>query len=159
MFADAGVTTATILILVGFSKVSSWVIVSSDLPTVILDTFTAISSNKIVILLLINILLLIVGMIMEANAAIVMLTPLLLPLINTLGVSTVHFGVIMALNLCIGLVTPPVGTCILLGNTIAGEKLESTLVSALPMIGICIIWLLFVTYIPGITTWLPSVLS
>ncbi len=159
LFADAGVTTATILILVGFSKVSSWVVVSSNLPSVILDTFLSISESKIVILLLINILLLIVGMLMEANAAIVMLTPLLLPLINQLGVSTVHFGVVMALNLCIGLVTPPVGTCILLGNTISGEKLEDTLMAALPMIAISVIWLLLVTYIPALTTWLPSVLN
>ena len=158
MFSDAGVTTATILILVGFSKVSSWVIVSSDLPNAILSTFLSISESPVVILLLINILLLIVGMLMEANAAIVMLTPLLLPLIKTLGMSTVQFGVVMALNLCIGLVTPPVGTCILLGNTISGEKLENTLVAALPMIAISIIWLLVVTYVPAFTTWLPSVL-
>ena len=98
-------------------------------------------------------------MLMEANAAIVMLTPLLLPLINQLGVSTVQFGVVMALNLCIGLVTPPVGTCILLGNTISGEKLEDTLIAALPMIGLSIIWLMIVTYVPAFTTWLPSVLK
>ncbi|MCJ7855989.1 TRAP transporter large permease [Lachnospiraceae bacterium NSJ-143] len=159
LFAEAGVTTATILILVGFSKVSSWVVVSSDLPAAILNTFLSISESKIVILLLINILLLIVGMLMEANAAIVMLTPLLLPLINQLGVSTVQFGVVMALNLCIGLVTPPVGTCILLGNTISGEKLEDTLIAALPMIGLSIIWLMIVTYVPAFTTWLPSVLK
>ncbi|MCI1958210.1 MAG: TRAP transporter large permease [Clostridia bacterium] len=159
IFADSGVTTATILILVGFSKVSSWVVVSSGLPTVVLNTFTSLTSSKIVVLLLVNILLLIVGMLMDANAAIVMLTPLLLPLITKLGVSTVQFGVIMSLNLCIGLVTPPVGTCILLGNTIAGEKLENTLVAAIPMILISLVWLLFVTYVPELTIWLPSVLG
>ncbi|MEA5083476.1 MAG: TRAP transporter large permease [Lachnospiraceae bacterium] len=159
IFAESGVTTATILILIGFSKVSSWVVVTSQLPNALLDLMLSITNSKIIILLLINILLLIVGMIMDANPAIVMLTPLLMPLIKELGVSTIHFGVLMALNLCIGLVTPPVGTCILLGNTIAGEKLENTLKASLPMIGLCIVFMMFVTYVPALTTWLPSVLS
>jgi C4-dicarboxylate transporter DctM subunit len=73
--------------------------------------------------------------------------------------STVHFGVIMALNLCIGLVTPPVGTCILLGNQIAKTKLEDTLKAALPMILISVIWLLIVTYVPGTVEWLPNMLG
>ncbi|MCQ4726000.1 TRAP transporter large permease [Anaerotignum faecicola] len=159
IFAESGVTTATILILIGFSKVSSWVVVASGLPDALVQGMLSITSNKFVILFLINILLFIVGMLMDANPAIVMLTPLLLPLIKELGVSTIHFGVVMALNLCIGLVTPPVGTCILLGKTISGESLESTLKAALPMIGLSIAFLMVVTYVPALTTWLPSVLS
>ena len=159
IFAESGVTTATILILIGFSKVSSWVVVTSQLPNALLDAMLAITSSKIVILLLINILLLIVGMIMDANPAIVMLTPLLMPLIKELGVDTIHFGIIMALNLCIGLVTPPVGTCLLLGNTIAGEKLEDTFKAALPLIGLSLVFLMVVTYVPALTTWLPSMLA
>ena len=159
IFAESGVTTATILILIGFSKVSSWVVVASGLPDALVQGMLSITSNKFVILFLINILLFIVGMLMDANPAIVMLTPLLLPLIKELGVSTIHFGVVMALNLCIGLVTPPVGTCILLGKTISGESLENTLKAALPMIGLSIAFLMVVTYVPALTTWLPSVLS
>ncbi len=159
IFAESGVTTAVILILIGFSKVSSWVVVTSQLPDALLKGMLAITSSKVVILLLINILLLIVGMIMDANPAIVMLTPLLMPLIKELGMDTIQFGVVMALNLCIGLVTPPVGTCLLLGNTIAKEKLEDTLKAALPMIGLSIAFLMVVTYVPALTTWLPSVLS
>ena len=159
IFAESGVTTATILLLIGFSKVSSWVVVASGLPDALVQGMLSITSNKFVILFLINILLFIVGMLMDANPAIVMLTPLLLPLIKELGVSTIHFGVVMALNLCIGLVTPPVGTCILLGKTISGESLESTLKAALPMIGLSIAFLMVVTYVPALTTWLPSVLS
>jgi tripartite ATP-independent transporter DctM subunit len=159
MCTEAGITAATILLLVGFAKGASWVVVTSGLPQAILDGFLAITNSKIIILLLINILLLIVGMIMEANAAIVMLAPILLPLVKTLGMTTVHFGVIMALNLCIGLVTPPVGTCILLGNQIAGQKLSETLKHALPMIVICIIWLMIITYIPATVEFLPSLIN
>ena len=154
IFAESGVTTATILILIGFSKVSSWVVVASGLPDALVQGMLSITSNKFVILFLINILLFIVGMLMDANPAIVMLTPLLLPLIKELGVSTIHFGVVMSLNLFIGL-----GTCILLGKTISGESLESTLKAALPMIGLSIAFLMVVTYVPALTTWLPSVLS
>ena len=154
--ADAGITAATILLLVGFAKGASWVVVASALPQTILNFFVSITNSKFIILLLVNILLLIVGMIMEANAAIVMLAPILLPLVTSLGMSTMQFGVIMALNLCIGLVTPPVGTCILLGNAIAKQKLEDTLKAALPMIAISVIWLMLVTYVPALTEWLPG---
>ena len=157
MCTEAGITAATILLLVGFAKGASWVVVTSGLPQAILDGFLAITNSHIIILLLINILLLIVGMIMEANAAIVMLAPILVPLIEALGMSTIHFGIIMALNLCIGLVTPPVGTCILLGNAISKENLSNTLKHALPMIAICVIWLMVVTYVPATVEWLPSI--
>ena len=159
LFAESGVVTATILMLIGFSKVSSWVIVTSGLPITLLESLLSITSNPVIILLLINMLLFVVGMLMDANPAIVMLTPLLLPLIKELGISTIHFGVVMSLNLCIGLVTPPVGTCILLGKTIAGESLENTFKAALPMIGLSVLFLMVVTYFPPLTTWLPSVLS
>lgn len=95
-------------------------------------------------------------MLMEGTAAIVMLTPLVIPLLKSYGIDTIHFGVIMALNLCIGLVTPPVGSCLLLANELAGEKLERTFVSALPMIGLSIAMLMLVTYVPGLTSWLPD---
>lgn len=159
MCADAGITAATILLLVGFAKGASWVVVTSGLPQTIIEVFLSITESKVIILLLINVLLLIVGMIMEANAAIVMLAPILLPLVETLGMSTVHFGVLMALNLCIGLITPPVGTCILLGNQISGEKLSATLKHALPMIGICIVWLMIITYLPATVEFLPSLIN
>lgn len=156
VFSASGVTSATIMLLVGLSKASSYVIVTSKLPQMILGTFSEISSNPIIILLLINLLLLIVGMFMEGNAAIVMLTPLLMPLIKAMGISSVHFGVFMALNLCIGLVTPPVGNCLLLGNAIAGERLERTMKAAIPMIIISIAWLMVVTYVPAFSEWLPG---
>lgn len=159
ILSDSAVTTSTILMMLALSKVSSWVVVTSKLPMDIVTMFTAFTDSTIVILLLLNILLLIVGMLMEANAAVVMLTPLIIPLLKSYGISTVHFGVVMALNLCIGLVTPPVGACILLGNEIAGAKLEKTIARALPMIFISILVLMVVTYLPATTTWLPNLMN
>jgi C4-dicarboxylate transporter DctM subunit len=159
ILADSAVMTAAILMMLALSKVSSWVVVASKLPMDIMNTLSAMTDSPVVILLFLNGLLLIVGMLMEANAAVVMLTPLIIPLLKAYGISTVHFGIVMCLNLCIGLVTPPVGACILLGNEIAGEKLERTLVKALPMIGVSIVVLMIVTYVPATTTWLPDLMK
>lgn len=141
----------------GVSKASSWVVVTSGLPALILNFFQTITNSPVVIMLLINILLLIVGCVMEANAAIVMLTPLLMPLLNNIGMSTIQFGVIMALNLCLGLVTPPVGGCLMIGNMIAEEKLERTLKAILPMFALGLVILGLITYVPQLTLWLPSI--
>lgn len=157
VFGKSAVTTSSLLFVMGVSKASSWIVVTSGLPSVILDFFGRITNSGVVIMFLINLLLFIVGMLMEGNAAIVMLTPLLMPLIKQVGMSPIQFGVVMALNLCLGLVTPPVGGCLMIGNMIAEEKLENTLKAVLPMLGIGILVLMLTTYIPQFTLWLPSV--
>ncbi len=159
ILVEAAISTAAILMLVGLSKSSSYVIVTSRLPQAVLGAFQEFTSSPIVMLMLINIMFLLIGMLMEANAAIVMMTPLLMPLMNAFHIDPIHFGLIMSVNLYIGLVTPPVGICILLGNQMAGAKLERTLRAAMPMILIALIVLLLVTYVPGLTTWLPSILT
>lgn len=156
IFANSALTTATLTFVIGTSKASSWVIVASRLPQNLLQFFLSISNNPNVILLMINVMLLIVGCIMEGNCAIVMLSPLLLPFLMEYGISPVHFGVVMALNLCLGLVTPPVGGCLMLGNIIAEEKLEQTLKQVIPMFIIGVIWLMFITYFPQLSLWLPN---
>ena len=158
ILVDSSITTATVMMLLALSKVSSWVIVTSKLPGDILGFFSMFTDSPIVILLFLNLLLLVIGMLMEGTAAIVMLTPLVIPLLKSYGISTVHFGVVMALNLCIGLVTPPVGSCLLLANELAGEKLERTFLSALPMIVLSVIMLMIVTYVPATTSWLPDLM-
>jgi len=155
-FGMSAVATAAMVLLVGTSKSTSYVIVTSGLPQSILMRFTELSRDTAVILLLINVIFLVIGMIMEANSAIVMMTPLLMPLIKSYGIDPIHFGVLMSLNLYIGLMTPPVGVSILLGNTIAGSRLGQTIKSALPMLCIALIILLLVTYIPPLTIWLPG---
>lgn len=157
-FFEASVSTATIMIMIGLSKASSYVVVTSGLPQQMLTLFSAITSNKYVILLLINILFLIIGMLMEASAAIIMMTPILLPVLSAFNIDILHFGIIMSLNLSIGVVTPPVGLSLLVCNQIGKTSLWESVKAMLPMFFICLIVLTLVTYIPGISTWLPSLM-
>lgn len=159
IFVDASVSTATIMIMVGLSKASSYVVVTSGLPQLLLDMFSSITSSKIVILLLLNILFLIIGMLMEANAAIIMMTPILTPLLTAFGIDTLSFGIVMGFNLCIGLVTPPVGLCLLLCNQIGETSLVKTLKAMMPMLIISVVILMLITYIEPLTTFLPSLLA
>lgn len=158
-FVDASVSTATIMVMVGLSKASSYVVVTSGLPQLLMDLFTAITDNKFVILLLLNLLFLIIGMLMEANAAIIMMTPILTPLLTAFNISPLAFGIVMSFNLCIGLVTPPVGLCLLLCNQIGETSLGKALKAMLPMLLISIIVLMLITYIEPLTTFLPSLLN
>ncbi len=159
VFIEAAISTATIMVLVGLSKASSYVITTSGMPQELVETFTKMTSSKAVILFLINILFLIIGMLMEANAAVVMMVPILTPLLNAFGVDMLHFGIFMNFNLCIGLVTPPVGLCLLISDNIADTGLSKTLKSLWPMLLIAILVLFATTYIPQLTTWLPSLMK
>lgn len=158
-FVDASVATATIMVMVGLSKASSYVVVTSGLPQKLMQLFSSITDSKFVILLLLNLLFLIIGMLMEANAAIIMMTPILTPLMTAYGISPLAFGIVMSFNLCIGLVTPPVGLCLLLCNQIGETSLSKALKALLPMLGISVIVLLLITYIDPLTTLLPSLLK
>ena len=159
LFVDASISTAAIMVMVGISKASGYVIVVSYLPQMLLNFMQSVTGSKIIVLIMLNILFLIIGMLMEANAAIIMMTPLITPLLATFGIDALQFGIIMSFNLCIGLVTPPVGLCALMTNQIAKASFSKTLKSMLPYLCIAILVLLLITYVPAITTWLPSVLD
>ena len=150
IFVDGAISTATILMLVGISKSSGYVITTSGLPHQVLEVFSSFTNSTVVILLLLNILFLVIGMLMEANAAIIMMTPILLPLLDAFG---------MSFNLCIGLVTPPVGICLLMTNQIAEARFVQTLKSVMPMLLIGVVVLMLVTYIPQVTTFLPGLIK
>ena len=113
----------------------------------------------VLILLLLNLLFLIIGMLMEANAAIIMMTPILMPLLTLYGINPLMFGIVMSFNLCIGLVTPPVGLCLLLSNQIGETSLSKSLKALMPLLLISIVVLLLITYVDPLTTWLPSLLK
>ena len=159
IFVDGAISKATILLLVGISKSSVYVITTSGLPHQVLEVFSSFTNSTVVILLLLNILFLVIGMLMEANAAIIMMTPILLPLLDAFGIDPLQFGIMMSFNLCIGLVTPPVGICLLMTNQIAGARFVQTLKSVLPMLFIGIVVLMLVTYIPQVTTFLPGLIK
>jgi C4-dicarboxylate transporter DctM subunit len=156
IFYDSCITSTIMLFLVGCSKASSWVLAVARIPDNIARELMSVSSDAIVLLILINVFLLIVGMFMEANVAVVIFTPILLPIADACGLTVVQFGVVMCLNLCIGLLTPPVGLCALLGNNIADARLEITLKKCIPFVFIGVTMLMLITFVPFFTMWLPN---
>ncbi len=158
MLASA-VSSSALMYVVGCSKISSYVLAASKVTDAIAAGIMSISDNRIVILLIINLLLLFVGMLMEANVAILIFTPILLPIAASVGMSTLNLGVLMTINLCLGLLTPPVGLCLIMGNDIAGGNFGRTLKRALPFFGISLFVIALVTYWPAFTEFLPSILK
>jgi C4-dicarboxylate transporter DctM subunit len=149
-------TAAIIMLIVGMAKFFSWVLVNNRVPQTVASLIMETTRNPIMLLLLINVVLLIVGCFMEANAALVMLVPVLLPIAQAAGVSPIHFGVIACVNLCLGLVTPPVGLTLNLSCEMGGCKLEEGAREALPFLIVGILFLLVLTYVPAVSMTLPS---
>ncbi len=149
-------TTAIVMLLIGASMSMSWVMSYENIPQNISDVLLNISDNKIVILLIINLLLLLVGIFMDMTPAVLIFTPIFLPVVTKLGMDPTHFGIIMVLNLCIGLCTPPVGSVLFVGVGVAKTTIEKVVRPLLPMFIAMIIALMFVTYIPELTLWLPK---
>ncbi len=156
IFKQSGLVVATTMIIMGTSKISGWVLTFAKVPTTIANAILGASSSSFMIILLINLFLILVGMFMEANAAIVILTPILLPIVTKCGMSPLQFGTVLCTNLCMGLITPPVGGCLTIGNEIAHARLEKTFVRCLPFLAIEAIVLTLVNAVPAFSTWLPS---
>ena len=153
---DSADTSATVILLMAMATIFGNILTLENIPSTIATFILGITSSKILILLIINILLLIVGMFMETLAAIVILTPILLPIVTPLGVDPVHFGVIMVVNLAIGFITPPVGVNLFVASGISNLRLERIAKAVLPMLGLMILVLLLLTYVPDICLWLPN---
>ena len=153
---SAGRSTAVIMIVVGAAKLFSWLLAYTGVPQAVSAFVLANVSDALVFLLVVNVLLLIIGMFLEANAALVMLVPVLYPIALALGVDPVHFGVVVVLNLCIGLITPPVGLCLNIACMIARSPLERGSVAILPFLAAALAVLLLVTLVPQASLLLPG---
>ena len=127
-----------------------------SLPDRITELFTSISDNKYVILLSINIMLLLLGTLMDMAPLILILTPILLPVVQNLGIDPVHFGMIMMVNLGMGLITPPIGSVLFVGSAVAKIPIEVVVKALFPFFIALFFVLMMVTYIPGLSLWLPS---
>ncbi|WP_077613104.1 TRAP transporter large permease [Clostridium sp. Marseille-P2415] len=145
-----------IMFLVGASNIMAWVMSFTGIPDAIAGGVLSISDNKIIVLLTINLLLLFVGTFMDLTPAILIFTPILLPVCQKLGMSALHFGIMIVYNLCIGCITPPVGNILFVGIKVAGRKLEHVMPLLLRYYVAIFIILLLVTYIPWISTFLPQ---
>jgi len=149
-------TTAIVMLLIGTSMGMSWVLSYENIPQELTSAMMGISDNPIVILLLINLILLIVGIFMDITPAVLIFTPIFLPVVTELGMSSVQFGIIMVMNLCIGLCTPPVGSVLFVGCSVADIKIRQVVRPLLPMFLAMIFVLLLTTFIPALSTWLPE---
>ncbi|MCD1617727.1 TRAP transporter large permease [Salipiger manganoxidans] len=150
--------SATVLIIVATASVFTWIIATQGFPALLRDWLTGITDSPVVFLLIVNLLLLVVGMFMESISAVLILLPILLPMAQAFGINPVQFGIITALNLSIGLITPPYGICLYVAATVPGRRIEQVSRRVwLPLL--CMLGaLMLVTFIPAVSLWLPSVL-
>ncbi|MGF1861306.1 TRAP transporter large permease [Photobacterium profundum] len=156
VIADSAIMSSVILFLIACSGLMSWSMTFANIPDTIGDILISISDNKLVILLLINITLLIIGVFMDMTPAMLIFTPIFYPVVTALGMSPVHFGVLMTYNLAIGIVTPPVGTVLFVSCSMTGEKVTRVIKPLLPIFMLQIIGLLLITYFPFFSLYLPS---
>jgi tripartite ATP-independent transporter DctM subunit len=150
-------TLSIVMILIAFAASFGYIMTLMQIPSKITTLFLTLSDNRYVILMCINFMLLGLGTLMDMAPLILIMTPILLPVITSIGVDPVHFGMIMLVNLGIGLITPPVGAVLFVGAAIGKVSIESTIKALLPFYAALFMVLIAVTYIPAISLWLPSV--
>ncbi len=150
------IINAVVLFLVATSSVFTWILTYENFPMMVADMLLSVTQNKILILLILNVLLLFLGMFIDQTPAIIMLVPVLLPLAQRLDIHIIHLGVIVVINLSFGLITPPVGTSLFVGCRIANLPITAVVRPMLPFLPIMIAVLFLVTYVPAIIMWLPT---
>ncbi|MFP4090774.1 MAG: TRAP transporter large permease [Cyclobacteriaceae bacterium] len=150
-------TTSIVMILIGTSVGMSWVMSYENLPQAVSNALLSVSDNPIIILLLINLILLFVGIFMDMTPAVLIFTPIFLPVVTQIGMDPVHFGIVMVLNLCIGLCTPPVGSVLFVGCSVANIGIDKVIKPLLPLFLAMVVALIIVTYVPELSLWLPEV--
>ncbi|HJF51994.1 MAG TPA: TRAP transporter large permease [Butyricicoccus pullicaecorum] len=153
------IISAPVMFIIGVSTGFGRVLAITQMPSMIAEGILGITSNSVLLLILINLLLLLVGTFMETNAAIIILTPILLPIVTALGINPIHFGMIMILNLAIGFITPPLGANLFMASEISRVKFETLAKTIWPWIGAMIVVLIIITYIPQISLFLPQMMG
>ena len=147
------------MVILACATAFSKVLTIQQIPVLVTETLMDITQNKILLLILINILLLIIGCVMDQTPAILILSPILLPVAKSIGVDPVHFGIIMVANLAIGFITPPLGMALFVAARVSNSKLEVVLKGILPFILVMITTLMMITFIPQISMLLPNLLK
>jgi tripartite ATP-independent transporter DctM subunit len=154
---QSGITTAVVFLLIGTSMAMSWVLAFENIPQDISAALLSLSNSKVIILLIINLILLAVGTFMDMTPAVLIFTPIFLPIVEGLGVHPIHFGIIMIMNLCIGICTPPVGSALFVGCGIANTTITKVLKHIIPFFIAMIVVLFITTYIPEISLVVPKI--
>lgn len=149
-------TTAIVMLLIGASMGMSWIMSYEQIPQTVSSALLSVSHNEIIVLLLINLILLFVGMFMDMTPAVLIFTPIFLPIVTQMGIDPIQFGIMMVLNLCIGLCTPPVGSILFIGCSVAEIRIEQVVKPLIPLFLAMIAALLLVTFVPQLSLWLPN---
>lgn len=152
---QTGITTGVVMLLIGASSGMSWIMTIANIPQTVSAALLGLSHSPVLILLSINILLLAVGTFMDMTPAVLIFVPIFLPVVEALGMHPVHFGIILIANLCIGLCTPPVGTCLFIGCGVGQTTIARVTRHMLPFFAAMIAALLLITYVPSLSLWLP----
>lgn len=155
LLLQTGITTAVIMLLIGASSGMSWIMTMANIPQTVSAALLGLSDNPFLILLTINLLLLIVGTFMDMTPAVLIFTPIFLPVAVSLGMHEVHFGIMMIANLCIGLCTPPVGTCLFIGCGVGKTSIAKVTKPMLPFFAAMVVALLVISYVPAVSLWMP----
>ncbi|MCG7522793.1 TRAP transporter large permease [Ruegeria sp. Ofav3-42] len=155
---DSVAITVTIMLIIGFSHVMGWLLAIEQMPQVLAETFLNYADSKFMFLVIITILLLVVGCLVEGVPAKLILVPILLPVVDQFGVDRVHFGIILTLNLLLGIATPPMGMGLYIISRVSGVPFEKVAVAVLPVLVPLFIVLLMVTFVPGFSLWLPNMI-
>ena len=152
---DTCVTSAVVMLLIGACAGMSWIMTLANIPQTVSAGLLGLSDNPVMILMAINLLLICVGTFMDMTPAILIFTPIFLPVVSELGMHPIHFGMMMIVNLSIGLCTPPVGTCLFIGCKVGETTIANVVRPLLPFYGAMLIALVIITYVPSTSLWLP----
>lgn len=153
---QSGITTAVVMLLIGTSMAMSWVLAYESIPQDISAALLGLTDNKIILLLIINMILLFVGTFMDMTPAVLIFTPIFLPIVQNLGMHPIHFGIVLIMNLCIGICTPPVGSCLFVGCGIAETTITRVIRHLMPFFLAMIAVLLVTTFVPAISLLIPN---
>jgi tripartite ATP-independent transporter DctM subunit len=155
IFFKSMVTTSTILLVMACANIFSWILSTQQIPQTLVSSIASITDDPLILLLLINLILFVVGCFLEGIAAIVIMVPILLPLALHAGIDPIHFGIVVIMNLMIGLITPPLGLCLFVVCSVADVNFIKLVRATLPFLAIEIVALMFVTYLPEIALFIP----
>ena len=149
---------ANVLFIIAISSAMAWAVTTLGVAQALTNFCVAYINNKIVFLLFVNVLLLLIGMLLDASPALLLMVPILWPVAKTLGIDAIHFGVMVCFNLMVGTLTPPVGMMLFIVSNVGKVKLSVMYKGILPFVAVAVVVLMLITYVPSLTTWLPGVL-
>ena len=156
---DAARTTSVVMFLIGVSSIMGFVMSFAKIPAMVSEAMFTVSSNPAVLLLLIAVVLLVVGLFMDPTPAVLIFTPIFLPIVAAFGINPVHFGIMMVFALSVGTITPPVGPILFVGAKVAGLGIEDVIRRLMPFFGVLILLLIMVIFTPALSMWLPTLLG